>query len=249
MYYLRKEFPYPSRQAAEDLAKKFYLPEKYRILIDGLWFLDRLKFEVASYHILQHEHLPSNNHFSKKALEYLTEPTLIPTYPEEILYTLCRHAPENDSSFPLAYYYTVSPSIQSGKVLEAFFLVLCRSSVMEGFSFSRIHDTETRHMLFEKLINFVLADSSDLNRASRANDFISLPLHDIEETWLNEYLKEGKGRTLLGASDTIIMRELLKGSTNSLLDHDKTTASRKIDGVSWMTFKESTQQSLRHSET
>lgn len=47
LYYLRKEFPNTSRQAAEDLAKKFYLPEKYRILIDGLWFLDRLKFEVT----------------------------------------------------------------------------------------------------------------------------------------------------------------------------------------------------------
>lgn len=178
-------------------------------------------------------------------MEYLTEPALIPTYPEEILYTLCRHAPENDSSFPLAYYYTVSPAIQSSKVLEAFFLVLCRSSVTEAFSFSRNQGGETHSKLFEKLINFVLADSSDQIRASRANDFISLPLDDMEETWFNEYLKEGKGRTLLGASDTIIMRGLLKGNAKPLLDHDKSIASRKIDGISWMTFKESIHQSLK----
>lgn len=174
-------------------------------------------------------------------MEYLTEPALIPTYPEEILYVLCRHSPEKDSTFPLAYYYTVSPSIQSNKVLEAFFLVLCRSSVIEALSFSRNQGGETSRNLFENLINFVLTDTSDLIRASRVNDFISLPLNDKEEVWFNDYLKEGKGRTLLGANDTVIMRGLLRGNEKPLLEHDSTD-SGKIDGVNWTTFKQNTRQ-------
>ena len=46
LYYVRKDFPNTGRQAAEKLAKTFHLPEKYRIFVDGLWFLDRFKFEV-----------------------------------------------------------------------------------------------------------------------------------------------------------------------------------------------------------
>ena len=47
LYYIRKDFPNCDHQAAEELTQKFYLPEKYKILIDGLWLIDRLKFEVA----------------------------------------------------------------------------------------------------------------------------------------------------------------------------------------------------------
>ena len=47
-YYIRKDFPNPGRQAAEKLAKTHQLPGKYKILVDGLWFLDRSKFEVKS---------------------------------------------------------------------------------------------------------------------------------------------------------------------------------------------------------
>ena len=180
-------------------------------------------------------------------MEFLTEPALIPTYPEEILYTLCRHAPENDSTLPLAYYYTVSPTLQSSKVLEAFFLVLCRSSIIEAFSFARSQGRENHRGLFERLITLFLEDSNDQIKALRANDFISLPLQDEEEIWLNEHLQEGTGRTLQGANDTIIMRGLLKGNIKPLLELDKTTAGRKIEGVSWTTFKESTQQSLKNS--
>lgn len=47
LYYILKELPYSSRHAADGFAKTSYLPEKYKIFIDGIWYMDRLKFEVG----------------------------------------------------------------------------------------------------------------------------------------------------------------------------------------------------------
>ena len=174
-------------------------------------------------------------------MEYLTEPALIPTFPEEILYTLCRHAPENDTSLPLAYFHTVSPCIVSSKVLEAFFFILCRSSITEAFFFSREQGEFIHHNLFEKLVNFVLVNSTGTIRARRSVELINLPFDDVENAWFEEYLKDGKGRTLSGASDTIIMKGLATGNTTFLLEHGKNIAGRKIDGVNWATIRESLQ--------
>lgn len=46
-YYLLKELSHSSRHAAEEFAKASYLPEKYKIFIDGIWHMDKLKFEVG----------------------------------------------------------------------------------------------------------------------------------------------------------------------------------------------------------
>jgi hypothetical protein len=181
----------------------------------------------------------------KSALEYLTEPTLIPTYPEEILYTLCRHAPENDPSLPLAYYHTVSPGLSSGKVLEALFLVLCRSSLAEAFFFSRTQDEATHHKLFQKLVSFVHAGSKDGSKAMRGATLISLPLNEVEETWLNEYLKDGEGKKLRGASDTIIMRGLIKGDLGFLEDNSEDFSVEKINGVNWSHLKDGLHRGLK----
>lgn len=70
---------------------------------------------------------------------------------------------------------------------------------------------------------------------------INLPFDDVENAWFEEYLKNGKGRTLSGASDTIIMKGLATGNTSFLLEHGKNIAGRKIDGVNWATIRESLQ--------
>jgi hypothetical protein len=245
LYYVRKEFPTLSRQAAERLAKVFYLPEKYRIFVDGLWFLDRLKFEVKPVTLFAEVSMsPTNSLADKRALEFLTEPTLIPTYPEEILYTLCRHTPKNDCSLPLAYYQTVSPSITSQKVLEALFLVLCRSSITEAFFFSRAQGQNIHHRLFQKLIKFILAQSKGEVIAIRGASLMSLPLNEIEDTWITEYLKDGEGRNLPGAKDTMIMRGLTKGDLKMLQGGGEDLAGKKIKGVNWAVLKEGLQRGL-----
>ncbi|MCJ1466516.1 hypothetical protein MMC07_005136 [Pseudocyphellaria aurata] len=220
-YYILKDLAHLSRHAAEGFARATYLPEKFKIFIDGIWYMDRLKFE--------------------RALEHLTEPALIPTFPEDILYTLCRFAPENDCSLPLAYFHTVSPCIASNKVLEAFFLIVCRASVTEAFFFSREQGEFIHRNLFEKLINFVLVDSTGTIRAKRSVELINLPFDNVENNWFEEYLKDGKGRTLSGASDTIIMKGLATGDSTFLLEHGQSIAGRKIAGVNWATIRESLQ--------
>lgn len=50
LYYILKDLVHskkqPAQQPAQSFAKACYLPEKYKMFIDGLWLLDRLKFEV-----------------------------------------------------------------------------------------------------------------------------------------------------------------------------------------------------------
>lgn len=47
LYYILKELPHSSRHAAEGFAKASYLPEKYKIFIDGIWCMDKFRFEVG----------------------------------------------------------------------------------------------------------------------------------------------------------------------------------------------------------
>lgn len=47
LYYILKELTHLGRHAAEGFAKASYLPEKYKIFIDGIWCMDKLKFEVG----------------------------------------------------------------------------------------------------------------------------------------------------------------------------------------------------------
>lgn len=174
----------------------------------------------------------------------MTEPTLIPTYPEEILLTLCRHAPKNDPTLPLAYYHTVLPDITSEEVLEALFLALCQSSITEAFFFSRKQDEATHHQFFQKLIHFVHADSKEEPKAERGASFISLPLTEIEDNWVTEYLKDGQGKKLPHAKDTLIMRGLTKGDVSFPEDDGDKKGDEKIHGVNWAMLKEGLRRGL-----
>lgn len=77
-------------------------------------------------------------------------------------------------------------------------------------------------------------------------ELISLPLDDEEGVWFEGYLKDGEGRELPGAGDTVIMRGLARGDPTFLLEHGKDIAGRKIDGVSWATLRESLQRGQGH---
>ena len=46
LYYLLKDLQKNSHQSPRDFANASYLPGKYRTFIDGIWYLDRLEFEV-----------------------------------------------------------------------------------------------------------------------------------------------------------------------------------------------------------
>lgn len=78
----------------------------------------------------------------------------------------------------------------------------------------------------------------------RAATFISLPLNEMEETWVIEYLKDGQGKKLPGARDTLIMRGLTKGDFKVLRDGGENLAGGKINGVNWAMLKEGLQREL-----
>ncbi len=54
LYYLLKDLSQSKAHSSEDFAKTSYLPDKYKTFVDGIWYLDRLKFEVSvCYHVLR----------------------------------------------------------------------------------------------------------------------------------------------------------------------------------------------------
>ena len=246
LYYILKDIANP--RVAEEFARTAYLPEKYRIFIDGIWLLDRKQFEVIARS--QNFQLNVTNFLSyQRALDYLTEPALIPTFPEEILYTLCRHRKEGDVTLPLAYYHAISPCITSSKVLEDFFSILCQSSVTEAFYFSRGLGNPRHRNLFGKLLNFVLTNSKGAIRATRSVELISLPLNEEEEAYFKEYLKDGNGRTLSGANDTLLMRALVTGRSNTMMEYGDNMSGRRINGTNWTILRDSVQRGLRSNDT
>ncbi len=103
--------------------------------------------------------------------------------------------------------------------------------------------------MFEKLLNFVLANSAGAIRATRSVELINLPLDEEEEACFEEYLKDGNGRTLFGANDTLVMRALVTGRSNAIMEYGKNMSGRKIDGVNWATLRDSVQRSSRLKDT
>ncbi|PGH19309.1 hypothetical protein AJ80_04062 [Polytolypa hystricis UAMH7299] len=201
-------------------ARKYCLPEKYRLFTEGIWHLDKLEF--------------------RKALECLTEPSLIPTFPDEILYVLST-LPKPDYSLATAYYLTVSPPLASPKTLHAYFDVLCQTRITESFYFTRKQDDNLRHELLERLIVFVHSTKAGELKANRAMDLINLPLSEVEEQWFEECLLRGKAKHLQGAMDTVMMRRIATGRLENLGHDLEALDGRRIDGLNWNDLKNNLQ--------
>ncbi|PYI19884.1 hypothetical protein BO99DRAFT_383775 [Aspergillus violaceofuscus CBS 115571] len=220
IYYILKDCRGASNDAATQFSRRCHLPEKYRLFIDGLWNLDRLEF--------------------KRAVEYLTEPSIIPTFPDEILYALTLpNLPRHDDSLVMAYYLTVAPPLDSEKVQRAFFQTMCRASITEAFYFTRKHDEELRQRYLEKLIEFVLTSEAGPARSARAMELIGLPFDEQEEEWFEESLLRGNARGLHGHKDTVMMRRLATGKLNGLSTDLESLGGEKVDGLNWDVLRQS----------
>ncbi|GAM33670.1 hypothetical protein TCE0_011f00746 [Talaromyces pinophilus] len=212
IYYLLRDCR--ANEALVQFLRRCSIPDKYQLFIDGLWHLDRLEFQLA--------------------LQYLTEPSLIPTFPDEILYILTLpKLPKHDDSLAIAYYLTVSPPLESEKVQSSYFETLCRASITEAFYFLRKYDDSRRRRFLEQLVLFVHKTPAGNLRGQRAIELLSLPFDDEEESWFEEYLLNGKVATLSGAKDTVLMRRLATGNTRDLPPNVRLLGGPKIDGVNW----------------
>ncbi|KAI8949454.1 nuclear pore complex assembly-domain-containing protein [Xylaria longipes] len=175
---------------AESFASLAGIPDRYQTFMKGLWFMDTRNFELA--------------------LEYLTHPSLISDFADDIITVLVHHAKDNDYTLPLAYYHTVQPSIQSSSALQLLFDAIARSSVLEAFEFSRSHADYMRRQLFQRLVSVTLQPGLE-EAAEGAFELTSLPFDADEEQWFKEYLESGEGKRLKTAKDTLVMRRIATG--------------------------------------
>jgi len=210
LYYLLKD----CRQLTDidsTFARKVFLPHKYQLLMMGLWELDHCQFS--------------------RALDHLTDPSLTPTFSDEILYILFAH-PKCDNSLAMAYYLTVSPPLQSPRTLDAYFSFLCQTSVVEAYRFCRSHGYKHEE-LFEKLIVSVLSGSPGDARAENALTLIGLPFSEEEEKWFEECLLYGKGAKCREAKDSVMMRRIALGKNIEGVGALDRLRGHKINGVNW----------------
>ena len=166
----------------------------------------------------------------------MTEPSLTPTFPEDILYVLCQDTRPQDFYLPIAYYNCVAPSLGSEKVVKAYFSVLCRANLTEAFFFHRIQGDHHKDSLFDQLIEHALSEKDARKRSDQCFELVSLPFTDQEEERFGLFLQSGNGSKLQGASDTVIMRGSLLGKAKTSTKKMSQLSSQSIDGVSWDTI-------------
>lgn len=165
------------------------------------------------------------------ALQYLTHPSLIPTFSDEILEVLVRHA-KQDLTLALAYYHTVQPTLSNRIAIECLFSAMARTSVTEAFYFCRGQPEYTQRHMFQMLIAAVLNNSSPETIADRCVELVNLPFSMEEEGWFEDYLLRGDGRALKKGKDTLMMRKIGTGSFTESLSL-KGIHNRPIAGLDW----------------
>lgn len=148
---------------------------------------------------------------AQKALEYITHPSLVPDFPDEIITALVRHAPDGDPTLALAYFNTVQPILRTSSALELLFEAMARTNVTEALLFSRARPEHSRQLLFEQLIGTVVASDHQAGEIGSAGDLAFLPLEPIEEAWFEEYLINGDGKGLKRGKETLLARKIARG--------------------------------------
>lgn len=168
-----------------------------------------------------------------RALEHLTDPSLPPTFADEILLVLLTH-PKCDDSLAMAYHISVSPPLQDQATLETYFALLIRTNVVEAYHFAKRQSQSKHKKLLEDLIVSIHEEEAGNSRAERALLLVGLPLSPEEETWFEDCLLNGAASNCKDAKDSVMMRRIVKGNVNQ---PDPAGLNRlrgqKIEGINW----------------
>jgi hypothetical protein len=178
--------------AESNFARRVYLPKRWQLLMAGLWELDHTQFS--------------------RALEHLTDPSLTPTFADEILLTLLSH-PKCDATLANAYYISVGPPLSDQKTLDAYFDLLVSSSITEAYYFAAERPRHVHKLLFERLVSAVLKSPPGESRAEKIASLVGLAMSTEEQDWLKEYLDKGSGRKLQGAKEILAIRDSAIGKS------------------------------------
>ncbi|KAF1920650.1 nuclear pore complex assembly-domain-containing protein [Ampelomyces quisqualis] len=243
IFYLLKDLA-PQHHRTTDLATGFALDvrleKRFWTFIEGLWSLDHIEFRTA--------------------VEHLTHPSIIPTFPDEILLTLMKgrdnlgsigvHKSTEDDMLPLAYYNCVKPPLEDPKTRDEFAKYLSGRNVTETYYWIRERPDHEHSHLLEILIEQTLERSAWAHdntnvypRQDKAVEFVSLPFSSEEEEFIEKFLTEGKGRTFRGAEDTVLMRQVAMGRLTEVAN-EAGTRGRRHDGVNWDLLKDGVGQGL-----
>ncbi|KAJ4155516.1 hypothetical protein LMH87_000756 [Akanthomyces muscarius] len=164
------------------------LPANYQLFMQGLWYMDHLEFSSA--------------------LEYVSHPSLGPDFSDDIIIALVQHAPDEDYTLPLAYFTSVRPILKSSIAVELLFDAMSRTNVTEALLYSRTFPDHAREQLFLRLIASVLDGSKGDEITSQASELVFLPFDTTEDTWFEDFLSNGEGRTLKRAKDMLLVRRI-----------------------------------------
>lgn len=208
LYYLLLDHDdiHPGRsQWADGFAEEAGLPKKHQILIRGLWHMDRKEFQYA--------------------IENLTHPSLPTEFADEITIALVRlplankrsstaSGSQSDYTLALAYFHAAQPVFTSSEALELLFGALARTNVTAALEFSRRYPGWTRQQLFERLLDSILEQPEKLG--AKGKELVSSALTGEEESWFEEYLRQGEGRESKGTSVLLRMRGVVTGRLSSI---------------------------------
>lgn len=211
-----------------------HLEKRFWTFIEGLWALDRLEFATA--------------------VGSLTHPSIIPTFPDEIMLTLLEgrqklntvkvQQGEQDEVLPLAYYNCVKPPLESPKVRTEFAKYLSRRNVTETYYWIQTRPSHEQKPLLEILIEQTLqhcsynqdVDEAVYSRQEKAMELVSLPFSESEQDFIEEFLVKGRGRSFRNAEDTVLMRRIATGRLEDVV-RDRDTRGRRAEGVDWDALK------------
>ncbi|KAL1595601.1 hypothetical protein SLS59_008239 [Nothophoma quercina] len=242
IFYILKDLS-PQHHEGDELATEFarnvHLEKRFWTFIEGLWALDRLEFATA--------------------VGNLTHPSIIPTFPDEIMFTLLKgrehlnkvnvQKGEQDEVLPLAYFNCVRPPLEDQKVRNEFAKYLSRRNVTETYYWIHTRPEYEQKPLFEILIEQTLEKSvldqgeEVYTREDKAMELVSLPFSEDEEEFVEKYLTEGKGRGFRNAEDTVMIRRIAMGKLTKVAD-DQGIRGRKVDGVNWDSLKNGIKRGL-----
>ncbi|KAF2747538.1 hypothetical protein M011DRAFT_402495 [Sporormia fimetaria CBS 119925] len=237
VFYLLKDIStaYPDQaELASDFATSIYLDERFWTFVDGLWALDHLDCETA--------------------VSYLTHPSIIPTFPDEIMLVLLHQARASreprKTVLPLAYYNCANPPLAGEQVRMDFVGYMSDRNVTEALYWIRARPEHEQRQLLELLIQDILDRASRDDgqedvypRDDKAKELVGLPLTTDEENWMEAFLMEGKGRNLRGAWDTVQIRRIATGKLqNAALD--TSAKGRKHDHVNWEILRDGLRKGL-----
>lgn len=244
MLYLLKDLS-PQQHDTTELSVAFatdvHLEKRFWTFIEGLWALDRMDFAIAVAH--------------------LTHPSIIPTFPDEIMLTLLKGRDrlgsigvqnrKEDDILPLAYYNCVKPPLEDPKVRDEFAKYLSSRNVTDTYYWLRSRPDYEHKPLLEILIEQTLEknawssapEDDSYPREEKVVEFVSLPFSDEEEEHLEKFLTEGKGRSFQGAQDTVMMRRIATGRMVEVA-LETGLRGRRVDGVTWDTLRDGVKKGL-----